>query len=101
MPEQLKMTTNDVLTFATLNGAKALKLDDKIGNLDVGKEADLLLINPSSFNLFPLNHEPVGAVVQSARPENVDSVFIAGRPVKRHGKLLFDDLDGLRNKVLA
>lgn len=101
MPEQLKMTTNDVLTFATLNGAKALKLDDKIGTLDVGKEADLLLINPASFNLFPLNHEPVGAVVQSARPENVDSVFIAGRPVKRHGKLLFDDLDGLRNKVLA
>ncbi|SDY68458.1 Cytosine/adenosine deaminase [Evansella caseinilytica] len=99
MPEQLGITATDVLTFATCNGAKALKLDHKIGTIAVGKEADLLFIDTSSFNMFPLNNEPVGAIVQSARPENIDSVFIAGRPLKRNGQLLYEDLPGLRKKV--
>ncbi|MFC5713061.1 amidohydrolase family protein [Thalassorhabdus alkalitolerans] len=88
MPGDLPLSTADAYTFATANGAKALGLEEKTGTLEEGKEADLIFINPDSFNLHPLNNEIIGAIVQSARPENIDSVFVAGTPVKRNGKML-------------
>jgi cytosine/adenosine deaminase-related metal-dependent hydrolase len=43
----------------------------------------------------------VGAVVLAAHPGNVDSVFVAGRAVKRHGRMLGIDIDELRRRALA
>lgn len=94
MPEQLQLKAEQVLQFATTAGARALQLEHKIGSLSPGKEADLIFIRTTDLNLFPVT-DPVGAVVQFAHPGNVDSVFVAGRPVKRHGKLLAD-LDHVR-----
>ncbi|MFB5763282.1 amidohydrolase family protein [Paenibacillus medicaginis] len=91
MPAQLNLLTAQVLHFATSAGAKALLLDHKIGTLAPGKEADLIMIRTTDLNMFPAN-DPEGAVVQFANPGNVDTVFVAGRPVKRHGKLLHVDL---------
>ncbi|WP_202076508.1 amidohydrolase family protein [Caldalkalibacillus salinus] len=101
MPQELQITTDDMLQFAIPNGAKALGLDHKIGTLEVGKEADIIFVDPGASNLYPLNDQPVGAIVQSARPENVDSVFVAGKAVKRNGKLLVDNLEEIKEKVRA
>ncbi|RNA66776.1 amidohydrolase family protein [Alteribacter keqinensis] len=101
MPMELGITTKDVLTFATQNGAKALQLDHKVGTLETGKEADIVIIDPSSTNLHPLNNQPVGAVVQSARPENVEFVFVAGKAVKRDGRLVYGEQKRLRERVKA
>ncbi|GGG11321.1 amidohydrolase family protein [Paenibacillus abyssi] len=95
MPGELNLSTRQVLEFATVAGAKALRLDRKIGTLTPGKEADLIMIRTTDLNLFPVN-DPVGAVVQFANAGNVDSVFVSGRPVKRGGKLLHVDLDHVR-----
>lgn len=91
MPTQLNLSTSQVLHFATSAGAKALQLDHKTGTLAPGKEADLIMIRTTDLNMFPAN-DPEGAVVQFANPGNVDTVFVAGRPVKRHGKLLHVNL---------
>lgn len=91
MPTELNLSTSQVLHFATAAGAKALRLDSKTGTLTPGKEADLIMIRTTDLNMFPAN-DPEGAVVQFANPGNVDTVFVAGRPVKRHGKLLHVDL---------
>jgi 5-methylthioadenosine/S-adenosylhomocysteine deaminase len=40
------LTTRDVLRFATMNGAKALRLDNKVGSLTPGKEADIIILDP-------------------------------------------------------
>ncbi|PYZ97654.1 hypothetical protein CR205_03410 [Alteribacter lacisalsi] len=98
MPGELGLTVKDVLSFATVDGAKALKLDQKTGTLEPGKEADVVILNPATFNLHPLNRSYAGAIVQSARPENVDTVLVAGNVVKHGGKLT-RDLSDLRRQV--
>ncbi|WP_270169937.1 amidohydrolase family protein [Paenibacillus sp. SYP-B4298] len=95
MPDTLHIKAEQALQFATTAGARALQLEHKIGSLSPGKEADLIMIRMTDLNLFPVM-DPIGAVVQFAHPGNVDSVFVAGRPVKRHGKLLHVDLDHVR-----
>jgi Amidohydrolase family len=56
------LTTRDVLRFGTMNGAKALRLDNKTGSLTPGKEADIIILDATRSNVAPLNQVP-GAVV--------------------------------------
>lgn len=95
MPVEFTISARDALEFATLNGARALGLN-QIGTLSPGKEADLIMIRTGDLNMFPVNN-PVGAVVQCANTSNVDSVFVAGKAVKRNGKMLNVDLGHLRH----
>ncbi|WP_198406801.1 amidohydrolase family protein [Nocardia terpenica] len=81
-------TVADILYTATLGGATALGLQDRIGSLTIGKQADLILIDAAAVNTAPVDHDPVAAVVTSAHPGNVDTVVVAGRVVKHRGRLL-------------
>lgn len=99
MPGELNLQSSQVLRFATSAGAQALGLGHKIGTLAPGKEADLIMIRATDLNLFPV-HDPIGAIVQFANPSNVDTVFVAGQPVKRAGKLLHVDLNAVRRQAL-
>jgi len=92
------ISLRDVLEFATLAGARANGLEHKVGSLSPGKQADILLIRGDDLNLTPVS-DPVGAVVLAAHPGNVDTVFVAGRAVKRHGSMLHLDLDALRQRA--
>ena len=96
--DTLPLMTRDVLEFATLDGANASKLGHKTGSLTPGKQADIVLIGTDSLNMFPINHAP-GAVVEAAHIGNVDTVFVAGKVMKRHGKLIGVDLKALRARV--
>src|SRR5207302_9459012 len=49
------LTTRDVLRYGTMNGAKALRLDGKVGSLTPGKEADILILDATAINVAPLN----------------------------------------------
>jgi 5-methylthioadenosine/S-adenosylhomocysteine deaminase len=97
--------TRDALYWATMGGAKALKLDHKIGSITPGKQADLTLFDTRGTNLFSCmpGGDPAHAIVLYAEAADVDSVMIAGRFVKRGGKLAFpaDKLATLRDEVLA
>jgi cytosine/adenosine deaminase-related metal-dependent hydrolase len=86
----VSLLARDVLAMATIDGARACGLDDRIGTLEVGKQADVLLLRTDRANLAPLS-DPVGAVVHAAGMHNVDSVYVAGRAVKRAGA--FVDID--------
>ncbi|RPJ27981.1 MAG: hypothetical protein EHM33_06120 [Chloroflexi bacterium] len=89
------MTSRDVIECATLEGARANGLAHKTGTLTPGKEADIILLSTDRPNILPVN-DPIGAVVWGMDTSNVDSVFVAGKALKRHGKLLNVDLDHLR-----
>ncbi|HSJ35299.1 MAG TPA: amidohydrolase family protein [Acidimicrobiia bacterium] len=80
----------DVLGWATVEGARANGLDDRVGTLTPGKQADLILLRTDRMNVTPLN-DPVTAVVTGMDTGNVDTVIIAGRVMKRGGKLLHVD----------
>jgi cytosine/adenosine deaminase-related metal-dependent hydrolase len=92
-PEQI--TTRDVLEFATIQGARALGMDDRIGSLTPGKQADIILLRQYQINVMPVN-DPIGAVVWAMDTSNVDTVFVAGKILKRGGQLINVDLPRLR-----
>src|SRR5690242_7139499 len=80
--DPLPLTARDMLDFATLQGAKAANVDHRTGSLTPGKDADLIILDTNSLNMFPVNN-PVGAVIEDAHVGNIDSVFVKGRAVKR------------------
>jgi 5-methylthioadenosine/S-adenosylhomocysteine deaminase len=85
------LTAREVLEFATVEGARANGLDKKIGSLTPGKEADIILLRTDLLNTMPINNA-VGAVVTSMTAQNVDTVLIAGKIMKRDGKLVGVDM---------
>jgi 5-methylthioadenosine/S-adenosylhomocysteine deaminase len=96
IPEPL--TARDVLRYATINGAKHLRLDRKTGSLTPGKEADIIILDASAINVAPLNNVP-GAVVSLMERSNVETVIVAGKVRKWKGKLLDVDLGSLRSQL--
>jgi len=94
------LTTRDVLRYATMNGAKALRLDGKVGSLTPGKEADILILDATRINVVPLNQVP-GAVVSLMDRTNVETVIVAGKIRKWKGQLLDVDLPRLRQQLEA
>jgi len=94
------LTTRDVLRFGTMNGAKHLRLDGKVGSLTPGKEADIILLDATALNVAPLNQVP-GAVVSLMDRTNVETVIVAGKVRKWKGRLLGVDLPHLRQQVEA
>lgn len=83
--------TRDALEWATVGGAKALKLDQRTGTLTPGKQADIVMIDCRSMSIFPAlpGGDPAHAVVMYAETADIEHVLIAGRFVKRDGKLQF------------
>jgi cytosine/adenosine deaminase-related metal-dependent hydrolase len=92
------LTARDVLRYATINGAKHLRLDSKTGTLTPGKEADIIILDAQSINVAPLNHVP-GAVVSLMDRTNVETVIVAGKVRKWKGELLDVDLNRLRRQL--
>ena len=88
----------DVLYCATMAGAHCAGLDDKIGSLTPGKEADLIVIRADDINLYPSNNA-IGTVVQAAERSNVDTVIIGGRVRKFRGKVVGLDMKRLKAMV--
>jgi cytosine/adenosine deaminase-related metal-dependent hydrolase len=93
IPPSATITAREALSWVTLEGARMLKQEDRIGSLAPGKQADLVLLRATDLNLQPV-HDPVASVVFQASLANVDSVMVAGRWKKRGGRLLGVDLEG-------
>lgn len=88
----------DVLKMATINGAKALGLDKRIGTLEVGKEADILLLDLNKAHLTPLN-DPFSALVYTAQAADVDTLFCQGKMVMQGRKVLGFDQGAIQKEV--
>ncbi|WP_433573146.1 amidohydrolase family protein [Streptomyces sp. CA-251247] len=95
-----RITTHDVLDFATLQGARTNGLAGVTGSLTPGKKADLLVIQAEDLNNMPLN-DPIGTVVLGSDARNISAVLINGEPRKWNGQVLDVDLSALRTEVQA
>jgi 5-methylthioadenosine/S-adenosylhomocysteine deaminase len=84
------LRAQEILACATIEGARAVGLDTKVGTLTPGKQADLIMLRTDRINVTPLN-DPATAVVAGMDTGNVDTVVIAGRVMKRRGELLHVD----------
>ncbi|KAL6851952.1 hypothetical protein ACP4OV_020137 [Aristida adscensionis] len=76
-----------VLKMATVNGAKAVLWDNEIGSLEVGKKADLVVVNPFTWSMVPL-HDSIANIVYCMRTENIESVMCNGRWILKDHKIV-------------
>lgn len=84
------MSVRDVLRMATVGGATANGLIDKVGTLTPGKEADIVLLRADDFSVGPLNNA-AAAVVIAGSPDLVDTVIVGGQIRKQRGRLVRRD----------
>jgi cytosine/adenosine deaminase-related metal-dependent hydrolase len=96
---QLDLRSEDVIDWATRGGSKALGLDAKIGSIEVGKRADIVLLkNDESPVMFPIVN-PYGHVAMQAQRADVHTVVIDGNIVKHEHRLIGIDLAKARSAV--
>ncbi len=93
------VTAREILEMATINGAKALGLDDKIGSIKVGKEADLILIDLSNVNHTPTNNI-LSSLIYSTYEKDIKCTIVNGNIVARDGKILNIDQATVSNDIL-
>lgn len=89
-----------VLRAATVNGARAAGLEDQIGTLTPGKQADIIMVRTNGVAVFPVTHA-IGTIVQAVERADVDTVMVAGQLRKRSGQLVGVDLAKLNADVTA
>ncbi len=82
------------LRAATLGGAKAIGFDDRIGSIELGKQADLVCVDLSALETQPLHHV-VSQLIYATGRQQVSDVWIAGRPKLRQRVLVDIDIDGV------
>ena len=84
----------EVLTMATMNGAKAILEEKNLGSLTPGKKADLIVIDPRSAGMLPL-HDPIANLVSAMHSENIRDTMCNGKWLMRNRRLLTIDEDAL------
>jgi cytosine/adenosine deaminase-related metal-dependent hydrolase len=92
------ITSKQALSWATVEGARALGLTDQVGRIETGLQADLVAIDARALNLWPA-HDPIAAALQ-ANLANIEAVMIAGRWRKRDHALVDVDLDTVQGRLL-
>ncbi len=99
-PREIRFKARDVLELATTGGAAAAGMESSIGSLAPGKQADIVITRTDSINMTPAI-DPVGALVLNANVNDIDTVLVAGRPVKRYGELVGVDWPRLAERLRA
>jgi len=87
------------LRMATIEGARTLGLDDRIGSIECGKSADLTCIDLMRLNSQPV-YDPMSQVVYTAQPQQVQDVWVAGRHQVENGALTQIDQAELLSRTL-
>jgi cytosine/adenosine deaminase-related metal-dependent hydrolase len=107
LPVPQLVTSRQVIEMATIAGAAANRILDKVGTLTPGKEADIVVLDARNVNTWPMNNVP-GTIVTMMNPRHVRDVLIAGKVVYWKGALVGWDVDRLlrqaeqaRDRVLA
>jgi len=80
------LPAQSILKMATIDGARALGLERSVGSLEVGKKADIILVDFRKPHLTPL-HNPYSNVVYSARGSDVDTVVVNGKILMENGEV--------------
>jgi 5-methylthioadenosine/S-adenosylhomocysteine deaminase len=90
-PEKTPLTCRHALEWTTIHGAKVAGLDHRTGSLATGKQADIVILRSEDISMFPVR-DPIGSIVMQGGVATVDTVLIAGRVMKRNGRLLYPRL---------
>ena len=96
--DRTAMPARLVVEMATIGGARALGLDDRIGSLEPGKRADVVLIDATGAHMTPL-YDPYAALVYAATPADVRTVLVDGCIIVENRRLLTADAEAIKSAV--
>lgn len=96
-----RITAKDVLRMATINGAKLLGLEEKIGSIEVGKDADLIIVNTKesldNITMLP-NLNEIANLVYNTSGRNVDTTIVKGEVLMENRQMKIGDVQSVINK---
>ena len=92
------VSAETVLEMATINGAKCALMEKEIGSLEVGKKADLIILNPNTIHSLPMI-DPIANIVYAMSSENVESTMCNGKWLMKEKEILFLDEKELLEKI--
>lgn len=96
--DPLAVPAPQALAMATIGGAKSLGLEAKIGTLEVGKEADFIVVGTAEPHWAPM-YDPVSHLVYSARAEDVRDVYVRGKAIMKNRQVLTLDEERILYEV--
>ncbi len=89
---------HEAYEMATHGGAKSAMLSDRVGSLEVGKDADIILLDRYDWGFLPL-HDPIQQIAFSVNSDAVKTAFIRGRKVMENRRLTLVDEEALRQRI--
>lgn len=92
------LDAHSALRMATLNGARALGIDDQVGSLEIGKQADIAAIDLGDLDLQPI-YNPISQLVYSNAGQRVSHLWVNGKCLMRERELLTVNERELHGKV--
>ncbi len=93
------MNSYDVLKLATINGAKALGLEDKVGSIEIGKKADIIILDYDDISIYPTANI-ISQIVHNTRNYHVITSIINGKTIMHNRKLLINiNENNLKNEI--
>jgi 5-methylthioadenosine/S-adenosylhomocysteine deaminase len=92
------MDARTVVEMATIEGARAIGLDQHIGSLEVGKQADLIIVDSRAPHLSPMYH-PESHIIYAAKGSDVRDVVVQGRTLVTDRKILSLEVEEIMFKV--
>ena len=93
------LSSDEAITMATIKGAEALGLENEIGSIEVGKKADIILIDTNSANMVPDSSSLSSNVIYSANGSNVDTTICNGKILMENKKLTVLDEQEIYDKA--
>jgi len=93
------LPAHQALRMATINGARAMGLDERLGTLEPGKQADICAVHLDTVNAWPV-YNPVSQLVYSTRADQVSDVWISGERVLSEGRHSTINIPALREHVM-
>lgn len=92
-----RFTPYELVDMATMGGARALDMEDEIGSLEVGKKADIVIVDTDAANTQP-NYDPFATIAFAAYPQNVTHTIVDGKVIVENGILKTIDIKEHNNQ---
>lgn len=93
------LNSNEAIAMGTIKGAEVLGLEDEIGSIEVGKKADIILIDTNQANMVPDSSNLSSNIIYSANGSNVDTTICNGKILMENKELTMLDEEEIYNKA--
>ncbi|AMC93484.1 hypothetical protein AOC36_05665 [Erysipelothrix larvae] len=93
------LSSKELLKMATINSAQLLGIDHLVGSLEINKKADLLFVDTTQSNMFPI-HDVEATLVYQFQPQNVHTVIVNGVIQVSNHKLVNYDLNAIKKRIM-